>query len=107
MPCLIGYRLAIGWLKGAFGDPKKARLSPNWKERNVDPVAYIVISAIFMFACGVAGATLAGAKNRDVSFWAAWTFLLPPTLLILVLLRANKGPRPRRPSLDEEDRLHP
>jgi len=70
----------------------------------VDAVAYIVIAGVFMVACGIAGATLAGAKNRDVSFWAAWGFLLPPTLLILVLLRTNKGPRPRRPSLDEEDR---
>jgi len=57
-----------------------------------------VISAI------VAG-IVAGMKRRDHSFWAAWSFLVPPMLLILLLMRSNKGPRLRRPSIDEvEDR---
>ena len=44
---------------------------------------------------------LAGIKRRDHSFWAAWSFLFPPMLLVLLLMPSNKGPRARRPGLDE------
>lgn len=44
---------------------------------------------------------LAGIKRRDHSFWAAWSFLFPPMLLVLLLMPSNKGPRTRRPGLDE------
>ncbi len=50
---------------------------------------------------------LAGMKNRDYSFWGAWCFVLPPALIVLLLLPKNAGPRPRRATLDEEDRMHP
>lgn len=43
-------------------------------------------------------------KNRDYSVWMAWSFLLPPALFILLLLPRHKGARPRRRTLDEEDR---
>ncbi len=66
----------------------------------------IVIVTVIMVAGGIVGAILAGAKNRDVSFWAAWGFILPPSLLVLLLLGKHQGPRPRRPTLDEEDRMH-
>lgn len=66
----------------------------------------IVIVTVVMVAGGIVGAILAGAKNRDVSFWAAWGFILPPSLLVLLLLSKHQGPRPRRPTLDEEDRMH-
>lgn len=66
----------------------------------------IVLVCIIMIAGGASGAFLAGAKNRDISFWTAWGFIFPPSVLVLVMLSRNKGPRPRRPSLDEEDRMH-
>lgn len=47
---------------------------------------------------------VAGVKRRDHSFWAAWSFMFPPMLLVLLLMPANKGERPRRPSLDDEER---
>ena len=48
---------------------------------------------------------VASAKRRDHSFWAAWSFLVPPMLLILLVMPSHKGPRPRRPGIDEiEDR---
>jgi len=56
---------------------------------------------------GIGGAMLLSGialKNRDVSYWVGWCFILPPALLIVALLPSFKGPRPRRPSLDEEDR---
>lgn len=47
---------------------------------------------------------VAGVKRRDHSFWAAWSFMFPPMLLVLLLMPANKGERPRRLSIDEEER---
>lgn len=67
--------------------------------------AIVGITVLMIFG-GLGGALLANAKNRDVSFWAAWGFIFPPSILILIMLGRNPGPRPRRPSLDEEDRLH-
>ncbi len=66
----------------------------------------IVLVTLTMFVCGVIAGYLAYIKNRDVSHWAAWGFIFPPSLLALLFLRKNQGPRPRRPTLDEEDRMH-
>jgi hypothetical protein len=49
----------------------------------------------------IAAAIVAGIKRRDHSFWAAWSFLVPPMLLILLFMPSNKGPRQRRPGLEE------
>lgn len=57
-----------------------------------------------MIAALLLGGFLAQWKNRDWSFWAAWCFLLPPAVIILALLPKLKGPRPRRRTLDEDDR---
>lgn len=56
-----------------------------------------------MLASAIAGG-LAGYKNRDYSFWMGWTFLFPPLLIVLILLPHHEGSRPRRPTLDEEDK---
>ncbi len=61
----------------------------------------IAIWGIVAVASAIAAGIVAGAKRRDYSFWAAWSFLVPPVLLILLLMPSNKGPRPRRPSIDE------
>ncbi|MEL7048577.1 MAG: hypothetical protein AAFO75_06385 [Pseudomonadota bacterium] len=53
-------------------------------------------------AAAIAG-ILASVRNRDYSFWIAWTFIFPPMLLILATLPPFKGERPKRRSLDEED----
>lgn len=65
----------------------------------------IVIWGVVAIACGILGAILAGAKNRDVSYWTAWCFLVPPAIIAILLAPKRQGPRPRRPTLDEEDRL--
>lgn len=63
----------------------------------------IVYWSLIMIVSGVIGAYMAASKNRDWSAWAAWCFLIPPMLVLLVLMPKRKGPPPRRPTLDEED----
>jgi hypothetical protein len=63
-------------------------------------IAYWGITAI---VSSILAAIVAGMKRRDHSFWAAWSFLFPPMLLILLVIPSYKGPRLRRPSLDEAE----
>jgi hypothetical protein len=67
-------------------------------------VTWIAVWGVIALGAAVAAGLVAAAKNRDHSWWAAWCFVVPPMLLILVLLPRNTGPRPRRPSLDDDDR---
>jgi hypothetical protein len=70
----------------------------------MNAVTWIVIwGATAMIAAAAAG-LLAGHKNRDYSFWIGWCFVCPPLLVVLLLLPRYDGKRPRRPSLDEEDK---
>jgi hypothetical protein len=65
----------------------------------------IAIWGVVAAASAIIAGIVAGMKRRDHSFWAAWSFLVPPMLLILLFMRSNRGPRPRRPGIDEvEDR---
>ena len=66
-------------------------------------VKVIVLWGFVAIAAAVLAGVLAGVRNRDHSAWAAWCFIFPPALLVLLLLPRNPGPRPRRRSLDEED----
>lgn len=68
------------------------------------PVHYIAIWGMSAILAAAAGGIVAGVKRRDHSAWAAWCFVAPPLLVWLLLLPANRGPRPRRPSFDEDDR---
>lgn len=67
-------------------------------------MTWIAIWGVTAILSAVLGGILAGIKNRDYSHWIAWCFLLPPLVIWLLLLPRHQGPRPRRPSLDEEDR---
>jgi hypothetical protein len=64
----------------------------------------IVIWAAVATLSAIASGFIAAWKNRNVSAWAAWAFLIPPALLVLLLLPRNPGISYRPPTLDEEDR---
>lgn len=70
-------------------------------------VQVIVIWGVVAIACAALAGFLAGIKNRDYSAWIAWSFLVPPAVIVLAFLPRLEGPRPRRPSLDEEDITDP
>jgi len=67
-------------------------------------VGIVIWGLAAMSAAALAG-FVAGWKNRDYSFWMAWCFLVPPLLIWLFFMPKRQGPRPRRPSLDEIDRI--
>lgn len=67
-------------------------------------MAVIVIWGLAAIVAAALAAFVAGWKNRDYSFWMAWCFLVPPLVLWLLFMPKKKGPRPRRPSLDDIDR---
>lgn len=63
----------------------------------------IAIWGIIAIVSAALAGVIAGYKRRDHSWWVAWTFLLPPMLVVLLLMPRNTGARPRRPTLDEQD----
>ena len=66
-------------------------------------IKIIVIWGIGSLLASLIGGIAAYRKRRDHSAWAAWCFIFPPLLLVLLLLRRNPGVRPRQPTLDEQD----
>jgi hypothetical protein len=64
------------------------------------PKVIAIWGGVAISAACIAG-IIAGIKRRDHSFWAAWSFLFPPMLLLLMVMPRNKAPRLRRPGLDE------
>lgn len=61
--------------------------------------AWGVSALVSAVACGF----LAQSKDRNVSAWIAWGFLLPPTVLVLLMLKKRKDFHSRK-SLEEEER---
>ena len=66
-------------------------------------VKYIVIWGLTAIAASILAGIVAGIKNRNVSYWMGWSFLLPPMVIALFLIPALKEPRPARPSDDDDD----
>ena len=69
----------------------------------MNAVQLIALWGIVSIAAAVTAGIVAAVRNRDHSWWAAWSFVFPPMLIVLLMMPKNAGPRPRRPSLDEED----
>jgi len=70
----------------------------------MNAIKVIALWGLVAIGAAVAGGFIAAARNRDHSWWAAWCFVFPPMIAVLFLLPRNTGDRPRRPTLDEEDR---
>lgn len=67
-------------------------------------IAIATWGVVAIGACLLAG-LLAWIKNRNASVWMGWSFLLPPLVLVLAVLPAHKGARPRQPTSDEIDHI--
>jgi hypothetical protein len=67
-------------------------------------MTWIVIWSVVAVLSAIATGFVAAWKNRNVSSWAAWAFLVPPAAILLLLLPRNRGIAYRPPTLDEEDR---
>ncbi len=67
-------------------------------------VTWIVVWGVTCTLAAAIAGGLAGYKNRDYSFWMGWTFVFPPMVIILFFLPHLAGERPKRTSLDEEDK---
>jgi hypothetical protein len=66
-------------------------------------VQWIVVWAVVATLSAIVAAFIANYKRRDPSVWGAWCFVFPPFLVVILLLSTNAGPRPRRPSFDQDD----
>lgn len=66
-------------------------------------VKYIVIWGLVSLAASLVAGGLAGVKNRDVSYWMGWSFILPPMLIALLLIPSLKEPRPKPRSHEDDD----
>jgi uncharacterized RDD family membrane protein YckC len=69
----------------------------------MDAIVWIVAWGIIALVAAVAAGVIAANKNRHTSTWIAWSFLLPPLLLVLWLLPRREGPPAKRVSADDED----
>lgn len=63
----------------------------------------IAIWGVVSIVCAFLGGIVARIKNRDHSFWAAWSFIFWPMLVLVTLLPRNKGPRPQQPAFDDQE----
>jgi hypothetical protein len=66
---------------------------------------FIAIYGTIAFLAATAAGIIAGMKRRDYSFWAAWTLLFPPFIIVLLLLPKFTGVRPTSPR-DGDDYEH-
>lgn len=66
---------------------------------------YIVIWGFTALVSAAIAGIIAGVKNRDVGFWVAWGFILPPMVLILAVMPTRAGPPPVRRPMDADDHV--
>lgn len=66
-------------------------------------IRYIVIWGFTAIAASLIAGAIAALKNRDVSYWMGWSFVLPPMLVVLLMIPGLKQPTPPRASDDDDD----
>ena len=75
----------------------------------MNAIEWIVVWSVVALLPGAAGALVAEQKNRNISYWGTWCFLLPPLVIALLTLPQLEQPvlrRPRRPNLDEDEDVY-
>jgi hypothetical protein len=65
-------------------------------------VKIITIWGLTAIAATLIAGIVAALKNRDVSYWMGWCFVLPPMLIALIMIPKLVEPRPRRPTDDDD-----
>jgi uncharacterized membrane protein YfcA len=72
-------------------------------EVDIRQVIFVALPATMLFG-SICSALLAQSKGRDATYWMLWSFLFPPTVLLLLLFvgRSHRK-KPRRRSKDEEN----
>jgi hypothetical protein len=65
---------------------------------------FIAIYGSLAVSCSILAGIIAYTKRRDTSYWMATSFLFPPSVFMLLLMKKNAGARPTRPPIDHEDR---
>jgi hypothetical protein len=66
-------------------------------------VQYIAIWGIVSIVASLSAGAIAAWKNRHVSYWMGWCFIVPPMIIALLLIPALKAPRHQPPSNDDDD----
>jgi len=66
-------------------------------------VKYIVIWGLTALLSSLVAGLVAALKNRNVSFWMGWSFILPPMLIALLVIPGLKEPRAIAPSPHDDD----
>lgn len=65
-------------------------------------VKVIAIWGLTAMAASLIAGIVAALKNRDVSYWMGWCFVLPPMLIPLFMISKLAEPRPPRREEDDE-----
>lgn len=65
-------------------------------------VKIITIWGLTAIAATLIAGIIAALKNRDVSYWMGWCFVLPPMLIALIMIPKLNQPRPPKPSDDND-----
>ena len=99
----LDFALFEGQIGVWFGVGRARRIHSDRRAQPMNAVGLIAVWGLIALAAAVAGGFVAAMRNRDHSWWAAWCFVLPPMLLLVLFLPTRSGPPPRRPTMDEED----
>ncbi len=65
-------------------------------------VKIITIWGLTAIATTLIAGALAAFKNRDISYWMGWCFVLPPMIVALIMIPKLAEPKPRRREEDDE-----
>jgi hypothetical protein len=65
---------------------------------------FVAIYGSLAVLCSALAGIIAYIKRRDPSYWIGTSFLFPPAVIMLLLMKKNEGARPVRKPLDHDDK---